>query len=383
MRISILLNLTKRKMTKRILLIDDSEFILESTSTLLMFEGYDVITAPDGTKGIELATNELPDLIICDVNMPGILGYEVVEKIRANEKTAMIPFIFLTALTDKAKMREGMEKGADDFLTKPFSKTELTSAINAQWQKYSKVETKVQEKIESVGKNLNYALPHEFRTVLSQLVGSAKLIKNNINELEKEDIVEVADEMISIVTRLTRITDNFLLFIKLENFANSPETIQQLRANKTVEPFVVFSDIAEIVSNRYERSNEISIKNMVSDISIGMSSDLFHKLVDELMDNAFKFSKKGSAVIVDSKLEKDNLFISVTDQGIGMTQEQIKEIGAFMQFQREEFEQQGVGIGLTIAKRIIELHGGDLSIVSEKEAGTTINLTLPLYKENR
>ena len=369
-------------MGKKILLIDDSEFILESTATLLMFEGYDVITAANGTKGIELAESVLPDLIICDVNMPGISGYDVVEQIRANEKTAMIPFIFLTALTDKAKMREGMEKGADDFLTKPFSKAELTSAINAQWQKYSKVETKVQEKVESVGKNLNYALPHEFRTVLSQLVGSAKLIKNNINDLEKDDIVEIADEMVAIVTRLTRITDNFLLYMKLENSANSPEAIQQSRQNKTDEPVVMFSDIAEIVSSRHERAGEIDIKNVVFDIAIGMSSDLFHKLVDELIDNAFKFSKKGTPVVIDSKLANGNLLISITDQGIGMTQEQIREIGAFMQFQREEFEQQGVGIGLTIAKKIIELHGGNLNIASEKDKGTTIDFMLPLYQPN-
>jgi K+-sensing histidine kinase KdpD len=366
-------------MTKRILLIDDSEFILESTSTLLMFEGYDVITANGGAAGIKMATEELPDLIICDVSMPEVSGYDVIEYIRANEKTTMIPFIFLTAFTDKVKMREGMEKGADDYLTKPFTKKELTSAIDSQWQKTSKVETKVQTKVETVGKKLNYALPHEFRTVMSQLVGSANLIKNNINDLEKEDIVEVADEIISIVNRLTRITDNFLLYTKLENYANSPEAIAQLQKSKTDEPFVMFSDIAETVSMRYGRANEIDIKNVVFDISISMSSDLFHKLVDELIDNAFKFSKKGNTIMIDSKITDDNkLFISIADQGLGMTQEQIKEIGAFMQFQREEFEQQGVGIGLTIAKNIIELHNGTMEITSEKEKGTTVSFTLPI-----
>jgi len=368
-------------MMKRILLIDDSEFILESTSTLLMFEGYDVITAGGGAEGIQKAIDELPDLIICDVSMPEVNGYEVIEQIRANEKTTMIPFIFLTAFTDKVKMREGMEKGADDYLTKPFTKKELTSAIDSQWLKYSKVETKVQTKVETVGKKLNYALPHEFRTVLSQLVGSANLIKNNINDLEKEDIVEVANEIVSIVSRLTRITDNFLLYMKLENYSHSPEAIEQLRQNKTDEPFVMFSDIAETVCLRYGRTGEIDIKNVVFDISINMSSDLFHKLVDELVDNAFKFSKKGDTVTIDSQIiNNEKLFISISDNGIGMTQEQIKEIGAFMQFQREEFEQQGVGIGLTIAKNIVELHGGTIEFTSEKGKGTTISFMLPLGK---
>ena len=119
-------------MEKKILLIDDSQFILESTSTLLMFEGYDVITASGGQEGINLARQEIPDLIICDVSMPGMSGYEVVEIIRADEITATIPFIFLTAFTEKQKMREGMEKGADDYLTKPFTKKELIAAIDSQ-----------------------------------------------------------------------------------------------------------------------------------------------------------------------------------------------------------------------------------------------------------
>ena len=119
-------------MAKKILLIDDSEFILESTSTLLMFEGYDVITANGGQEGIDLAKKELPDLIICDVSMPGLSGYDVVTAIRAEATTMTIPFIFLTAFTEKTKMREGMEKGADDYLTKPFTKKELIAAIDSQ-----------------------------------------------------------------------------------------------------------------------------------------------------------------------------------------------------------------------------------------------------------
>lgn len=367
---------------KKILLIDDSEDILFSTKAMLDLDGYNVITAPGGTQGIEMAINEMPDLIICDVSMPEVTGYDVVQAIRANEKTALIPFVFLTAYTDKAKMREGMEKGADDYLTKPFTRPELFSAINSQWSKSSKVESKVQAKVVTVGKKLNYALPHEFRTVISQIRGSADLIKNNINYLEKEDIIEVIDEMIMIVARLTRITDNFLLYTKLENYAKSPEAIAELQKSKTDEPLVMFSDTAETVSVKYERAGEFEIQNAVFGISISMGSDLFLKLVDELLDNAFKFSKEGTTVIIDSKLvDDDKLFISISDSGVGMTQEQIKEMGAFMQFQREELEQQGVGIGLKIAKNIVEIHGGSFEITSEKEKGTTISFTLPLHKE--
>ena len=368
-------------MGKRILLIDDSEFILESTATLLQFENYEVLTALDGEKGIEIALKEVPDLIICDVSMPGMSGYEVVEQIRANKTTMGIPFIFLTAFTDKAKMREGMDKGADDYLTKPFSKKELTSAIDSQWKKFGIGETKVQEKVETVGKNLNYALPHEFRTVLSQLIGSANLLKNNVDDLEKEDIVEVATDMASSITRLTRITDNFLLFTKLETFADSKDSIIQLRNMKTVEPCANLEDIANTASMRYNRLGEVEVKNYVLDISIAMGTELFFKLIDEIIDNALKFSKNGSKTTIDAELAEDNLLkITISDNGVGMTQEQINNVGAYMQFQRDIYEQQGVGIGLIIAKRIVEIHGGSFEIKSEKDVGTNIVFTIPIVK---
>lgn len=121
---------------KKILVIDDAEFILESTSTLLSFEGYEVITASDGEEGVAAALDKRPDLILCDIQMPRLDGYGVIEKIRSTDHTQSIPFIFLTAYTEKQNMRMGMEKGADDFLVKPFTRDELLAAIDSQWKKY-------------------------------------------------------------------------------------------------------------------------------------------------------------------------------------------------------------------------------------------------------
>jgi len=367
---------------KRILLVDDSDLILDSTATLLQIEGYEIITASDGESGVELAVKEIPDLIICDVSMPGMSGYDVVEKIRANKITMSIPFILLTAFTDKSKMREGMERGADDYLTKPYTKKELLAAIDSQWKKFGNVETKVQEKVETVGKNLNYALPHEFRTVLSQLMGCANLLKNNAADIDKEDIIEVATDMISVITRLTRITDNFLLFTKLETAADSKDSISQLRAIKSAEPCACLVDIIDSASMRYNRVGDIEIQNVVMDITIAMGWEFFCKLITELLDNALKFSQSGSKVTIDAELAENNLLkIVISDTGIGMTHEQITNVGAYMQFQRDIYEQQGVGIGLIIAKRIVEIHGGTFKIESEKNVGTSIVFTIPIAKE--
>jgi len=134
-------------MQKKILLIDDSIFILTTVSKFIETAGYKVITAIDGEVGIDLAIKEEPDLILCDINMPGLSGFDVIEIIRTNKITASIPLIFLTALVEKKIMREGMIRGADDYLTKPFKKQELLDSINAQWKRNARIDAIVDSRM--------------------------------------------------------------------------------------------------------------------------------------------------------------------------------------------------------------------------------------------
>jgi DNA-binding response OmpR family regulator/anti-sigma regulatory factor (Ser/Thr protein kinase) len=364
-------------MMKKVLVIDDAEFILESTSTLLKFEGYEVFTAADGVTGVETALRQQPDLILCDISMPGMDGYGVLEKIRSNAETATTPFIFLTAFTEKSNMRAGMEKGADDFIVKPYTRDELIAAIDAQWKKHSYYERQVQEKVEEVGRNVTYALPHEFRTVLNQVVGSAKYLKNNPDDVAADEIRELSDDIISSSQRLLKITENFLIYVSIESFASNPEKRKQLRSYRTDEPGAMITDIASLVAQRYERTEDLITKGEIESIAVEISTESFHKIIDELLDNAFKFSDEGTPIILKLWLENDFLFIELIDEGRGMSKEQIASVGAYIQFERSIYEQQGVGLGLVIAKRLVELHDGIFEIESEEGKGTRVCFSLP------
>jgi cAMP-binding proteins - catabolite gene activator and regulatory subunit of cAMP-dependent protein kinases len=120
---------------KKILLIEDNEEMRENTAEILQLSQYKVFTAKNGKEGVALAEKELPDLIICDIIMPVMDGYSVLENLSKNNVTAHIPFIFLTAKVDRADFRKGMEMGADDYLTKPFDETELINAIEIRLRK--------------------------------------------------------------------------------------------------------------------------------------------------------------------------------------------------------------------------------------------------------
>jgi len=122
-------------MNRKILIIEDNDDIRESTAEVLDLAGYQTFTAKHGKLGVEMALNHLPDVILCDIMMPELDGYGVLYLLNKNQKTANIPFIFITAKTERADMRKGMEMGADDYLTKPFDDIELFKAIESRFKK--------------------------------------------------------------------------------------------------------------------------------------------------------------------------------------------------------------------------------------------------------
>jgi CheY-like chemotaxis protein/anti-sigma regulatory factor (Ser/Thr protein kinase) len=364
---------------KKILVIDDADFILESTSTLLKFEGYEVVTAPNGRIGVEVAKEQKPNLILCDISMPELDGYGVLDELRGNPETTTTPFIFLTAFTEKQNMRIGMEKGADDFLVKPFTREELIAAIEAQWKKTDLFEEKVDEKFEEFGRNITNALPHEFRTVLNQVIGSAKFLQSNKDNISADEISELSDDIISSSQRLIKITENYLVYAKIESFKSNKSKRQQLRNNLTDEPAALLSDIAYHVAGKYQRTDDLEIKGIVQSISIEIASESYHKVLEELFDNAFKFSEPGTIVDVDISMIGSNFNVSIEDKGRGMTPEQIKNVGAYKQFERTVYEQQGVGLGLSIAKKLVDIHDGMFQIDSKLGEGTKITFSLHLH----
>jgi two-component system, sensor histidine kinase and response regulator len=359
---------------KKILLIDDSEYILDGTSTLLGFEGYNVITANNAKRGIELATQEQPDLVICDVSMPEMDGFGVLKALRSQKDTEAIRFMFLTARADKSDMRQGMEYGADDYLIKPFTLDELLSAIDAQWKKSDLIARGFEE----IKMNITYALPHEFRTALNQIIGSGTYLKNEAEQLEPALTKELANDVISSAKRLLKITENFLVYAQLESISADPNARKALMQNyRCDEAGAMIYDMITTKVATAERTDDLHLECDVEGVSVPMSTENLNKVIDELIDNAIKFSDVGTALIIDVSLSDSKLVVTISDKGRGMSQSQISGIAAYKQFDRMLHEQQGVGLGLIIVKRLVELHNGTITINSSEGQGTTVQIILP------
>src|SRR5437868_1423756 len=157
---------------KRILIIDDEDWLREMVQMALAQRGYDVIQAANGASGVEVAQKELPDLILCDVNMDQMDGYGTLSALRNQPSTAPIPFILMTGLADNAGMRHGMELGADDYLPKPFTTDALYAAVDARLKKSQTVRDEAETKLRHLRDSISLVMPHEMRTPLNGILSN-------------------------------------------------------------------------------------------------------------------------------------------------------------------------------------------------------------------
>lgn len=365
---------------KKILVIEDEEQVRENLVDLLDAEEYEALGAENGRVGVSLATGELPDLILCDVMMPELDGYGVIDELRKNPDTATIPFIFLTAKAEKADRAKGMELGADNYLAKPFTRDELLAAIAARLHKQAVIEEKSDEKLEKLRNNIARAMPHELRTPLNGILSYSQMLLEDCEDLDPKEVREMAEDINNSAVRLYRLVQNYLLYADLELAKYDASRLQALQANAPSQTGSAIEDSAKQRVKKAKREADLQLQ--VPEATVNISPAHLYKIVEELVDNACKYSPSGTPCLVRGETgEKGDFILSVSDRGRGMTKKQIRTLGAYMQFERENYEQQGSGLGLAIAKSLAELYNGQFSIESFPEEGTTVRVTLPLAPE--
>jgi two-component system, sensor histidine kinase and response regulator len=362
-------------MTK-ILVIEDEQPLLEEIIDTLYFEGYETISADNGLDGVQLAKEHLPDLIVSDIMMPKMNGYAALVSLRSNPTTAMIPFIFMTAKAERQDMRKGMEYGASDYLTKPFATDELLGAIRARLAEQKIVTQHQEQKLDDLRSTIIRTLPHELRTPLSGIIGCGHLLLMDPDGLSPEHVREMAEIIVRSGERLHRLIENYLLYAQIKATENDTEKIQLLREKQTSHPGDSIVKAAKDIAIRVARENDLLWETENTPIQI--AEENLGKITEELVDNAFKFSEVGTEVDVTAATNDDTFVLCVSDNGRGMSAEQINSVGAIIQFDRELYEQQGSGLGLIIAKRLAELYCGTLTIESTLKHGTTVCVQFPI-----
>ena len=360
---------------KKILVIDDEEWLREMMLLALRQRGFEVIEAENGEKGIEVARKEVPDLILCDVNMDKVDGYLTLSSLRSEPITASIPFILMTGLADQAGMRHGMELGADDYLPKPFTIEALYAAVDARLKKAKTVREEAERKLADLRDNISMMLPHELRTPLNGILAYGEILVAEAETITPKDIADMGQVIYDSGKRLERLVENFLIYAQLELLNSDPQNMLNLLRKQTPSPAPLIEQRAREQAALAKRPEDIRLE--LADVPMPISDEYLSKIVEELVQNAFKFSSAHTPVRVTLADWDNAVTLSVSDGGRGFSTEHITKVGAYMQFDRKLHEQQGLGLGLTIVRRLTELHGGTLTIQSDKGGGTLVTVKLP------
>lgn len=355
-----------------ILLIDDDESMREMLCDILQGAGFWTITASDGSEGMQLTEKHLPDLVILDLNLPYLDGFQILRNVRTTPRLSSIPVIIYTAETGFQTMRKGMMEGAQDYLLKPMPPRDLLAAVNVQLQQRANLEEKHNTTLRLLRKNIIYALPHELRTPLHLISGYAHLLELDDVRSSPDNILQYAASISAASARLERMIENYLIYAQVELINTDPSELQAARNHIVKDYATITKAAAAQIAQAYDREDDLYLD--LFPLALRISEFDLKKIIMELADNAFKFSTAGSPVVIHSTREEELLLIHITDQGRGMTQEEIKLLDAYMQFGRELYEQQGSGLGFAVAKRLIQLHEGAINIESEPNRGTLVSI---------
>ena len=362
----------------KILVIDDEPWLREMIHQALTAMQFEVIEAGDSETGIQLARENLPDLILCDINMDGKsdAGFSLLAKLREEPATAAIPFILMTGMADAAGMRHGMSLGADDYLPKPFKVEELYATVNARLQKVQTVRNEAEKKLSLLRSQISLMMPHEMRTPLNGIISNAELLAESADSFDAATIMEMSREICVSAQRLERLIENFLIYAQLELVASDPDKIAGLTSARNPNAAEIVRGEATAQAAKAGRPNDLLLKLEAATVSV--AENYLRKIVAELVQNAFKFSEAGRRVEMTLTAGHATAELSVRDSGKGFSTEQIQRVGAYLQFERKMEDQQGLGLGLAIAKKLAELHHGSLDITSTPGEGSCITVKLPL-----
>lgn len=354
-----------------ILIVEDEPSIRINLETLLAEAGYETLSARDGMEGLAQAEAHQPDLILCDVMMPRMDGMEMLERVRAHPSLASTPFIFLTARSTNDDLREGMTGGADDYLTKPVRARDVFDAIDMRLERFEDIQHEQERRLAALRQSISQVIPHELRTPITAIEGFTSLLHDEWAQLSEEQAHEMLGEILGATQRLKRLVERNALFARLAPQAIDPD---QFAGASAARP--VLRDAAHTPAAAQDRTADLILRAETARLQI--DPDLLRPLVGELVDNALKFSDPGRPVRIHGTRSADTYVVTITDQGRGMDAAQVAAVGAYRQFDRDQHEQQGLGLGIALCQRICDATGCTLSIDSTPDEGTTVQLTIPL-----
>lgn len=358
---------------KLILVIDDNPMnVLLAAKTLENF-GFRTSSAESGALGIKSLENEIPSLILMDIMMPEMDGYEACREIKKVEKWKEIPIIFLTANVHTENLLEGFAAGGVDYITKPFKGEELNVRIKNHIE-LAESRCTILEMNRSRDK-LYSIIAHDVRSPLSGILQTLDAIDQGYIHPDSEDFKEIIHQL------KNRTKDTSTLLSSLLEWTRAQDPTKSIQQKQTNIPALINSCAQLLEANAQNKSITISI-NIDDTIEALCDEVTIHTVFRNLISNAIKFTKNNGIISIEGKQSEDKVSITVRDSGIGMSAEAIENI-----FEKNQHytsngtaNEQGTGLGLMLVKDFVRMNKGSILVDSTMGAGTTFTVELPVYK---
>lgn len=361
----------------RVLVVDDMEANIDILLDVLS-DAYEIIVALDGETALESVKQMRPDIILLDVMMPGIDGHEACRLLKADPTTADIPVIFLTALQEDRDEERGLNLGAVDYITKPFSPVLVKARVKNQLSLVRAHRIVIEQRdhieenykqlrgLEKLRDELVQMLVHDLRSPLTGLCGNLEYALRYSAELTDETQACLQASLDS-GNNLCRMISSMLDVSKLENGAFP------LRQQPCDLTRLIHHSIQELGS--LTKSHELNLPQNASPIHAYCDPEVIERVISNLVANAIKFTPEGGRIGIDITREARQIRMSIADTGPGIPREFHHKV--FEKFGQVKGQRLSTGLGLTFCKLAISAHGGDISLESEPGCGSTFNITLP------
>ncbi len=374
--------------TPMVLIVDDIAENIKVSGNILAGCGIEIAAATNGPDALKIAASDRPDLILLDIQMPDMNGFEVCRKLKENEETKNIAVMFLTAHGEIEEVVKGFEAGAVDYIAKPFRAQELISRVFNHLQlAYSRSEILVKnaeldernrqlwETIASKDKFFSI-VSHDLKNTFSSIVNFTGYLKNNFKNLDVNELESSLANINQSSSQVYELVDNLL------NWALS----QTGRIEFTPEAIDLNGIINETVKNSAAAAENKKINiitNLEGEFIAYADGNMIRTILRNLLSNAFKFSHAGGGVEICAKRAMEGIEISVRDEGAGIKSEYMKDLFKIDSNVKTSGTQneKGSGLGLILCREFVEINGGKISVESEFGRGSRFVFTVPEYNE--
>lgn len=386
-------NMLEQNTNSRILIVDDNPQNLQVLGRLLQEKNYEIEFAINGKAALEWLESQQFDLILLDINMPEMDGFEVCQTIRKDEKLNKVPVIFLSADSDRESILRGFELGAQDYVTKPFDSRELIVRVKTHLslknslEKLESVNRVLEEKVKERTLQLSIAnenlesmnlklmeldnaksdflnlISHEIRTPLNGILLPLELLKDPVSADEAKELVSILDSSVK----------------RLEKFSLNALLITRLKTKPVVNKSKI--DLSKLINEILDEEKDaintrgLTVRDNSGDraFCVEGETELVKKCILNIFQNAVTFSPSGGLIEIKCYNEGQKITLEISDNGKGIPDDIIDK-GTEPFSKGAEYHDKSTGIGLPLAKLIMEAHGGDLILGNKAEAGALVKL---------